>query len=96
MIDSYWQWMATLVLALAIVFIPAIGWRLYLRTLPRPTLYTPDVATEAATEVPWQPGLHDQVDMIIDAVEQEEYERLYGRLRTHADVALQRGKEQLL
>ncbi len=98
MIDTYWQWMAALVLALSIVFIPAIGWRLYLRTLPKPTLYTPDVATEAAGEPsPWQPALHDQVDMILDAVEQEEYERLYGRLRMHADVAMQRGeREQLL
>ncbi len=90
--DEYWQWMAALVLALAIVFIPAIGWRLYLRTL-----YTPDVSTEPVC-MPMRscPDLHDQVDMILDAVEQAEYERLYGRLRTHADVAMQRGKEQLL
>jgi hypothetical protein len=44
----------------------------------------------------WQPDLHDHVDMIVEAMEQEECERLYGRLRTHEDVALQRGREQLL
>ncbi len=91
MIDTYWQWMTALVLGLVVLLIPAIGWRLYLRTL-----YTPDVATEAAREPMTHYDIHLEADLIVDAKEQEEYERLYGRLRLHADVAMQRGKEQLL
>src|SRR6266702_2936491 len=95
MIDTYWQWMTALVLGLAILLIPIAGWRLYLRTL-----YTPDVASCAARELPCTPMTEYDVqlsaDLIVDASELEEYERLYGRLRMHADVAMQRGKEQLL
>ncbi len=66
-----WQWMAAMVLAVAILLIPIAGWRLYLRTLPRP-----DVATEAAREPVCTPmeryDIHDEIDVLLEQIEQRQ------------------------